>query len=112
MADRIAIELTTRSFVTTVITESELRSGLRGSRQATAVDALLDAIDVYALDPPSARRASDVRRSLEAKGESIGMADSLIAGICLERDAMLLTRNKSHFSRVADLAISGSYLPP
>ncbi len=111
MADRIAIELTSGSFVTTVITEFELRSGVRSSRQATAVDALLDALDVYSLDPPAARRASGVRRVLESKGESIGMADSLIAGICLDRNAVLLTRNKKHFSRVADLVISGNSHP-
>ncbi len=106
MADRIAVELTTGSFVTTVITEFELRSGVRSRREATAVEALLDALDVFSLDQPAAKRASEVRRALESNGQAIGMADSLIAGICLERDGMLLTRNVKHFSRVDGLILS------
>jgi predicted nucleic acid-binding protein len=50
-----------------------------------------------------------VRRALESKGQTIGMADSLIAGICLERDGILLTRNVKHFSRVDGLTLSGKY---
>jgi len=106
MADRIALELTTRSFVTTVITEFELRSGVRSRREETAVEALLDALDVFSLDQPAAKRASEVRRELESNGQAIGMADSLIAGICLERDGILLTRNVKHFSRVDGLTLS------
>ena len=109
MADRIALELTTRSFVTTVITEFELRSGIRSRREATAVEALLDVLDVFSLDPSGARRASEVRRELESQGQAIGMADSLIAGICLARNGMLLTRNIEHFSRVEGLALCGKF---
>ena len=107
MADRIALELTTGSFVTTVISEFELRSGIRSRREEIAVEALLDALDVFSLDPAAARRASEVRRTLEYKGQTIGRADSLIAGICLERNGILLTRNVKHFSRVDDLNLSG-----
>jgi tRNA(fMet)-specific endonuclease VapC len=109
MADRIALELTSSSFVTTVITEFELLSGVRTRREATAVEALLDVLDVFSLDSAAARRAAEVRRTLESKGQTIGMADSLIAGICLERNGILLTRNMKHFSRVDDLTISGRY---
>ena len=41
MGNRIALELTTSSFVTTVITEFKLRSGIRSRREATAVEALV-----------------------------------------------------------------------
>ena len=109
MADRIAQELTSSSFVTTVITEFELLSGVRTRREATAVEALLDVLDVFSLDSAAARRAAEVRRTLESKGQTIGMADSLIAGICLERNGILLTRNMKHFSRVDDLTISGRH---
>ena len=109
MADRIALELTTSLFATTVITEFELRSGVRNRREASAVEALLGALDVFSLDPSAARRASEVRRTLESEGQAIGMADSLIAGICLERNSVLLTRNVKHFSRVAGLYLSGEF---
>ena len=109
VADRIALELTSNSFVTTVITEFELRSGARNHREASAVEALLGALDVFSLDPPAARRASEVRRALDSGGQAIGMADSLIAGICLERNGVLLTRNVKPFSRVDGLHISGVF---
>lgn len=110
MADRIALELESNSFATTAITEFELRSGVRSARQATAVEALLAALDTFALSSAAAKRAGEVRRDLESKGQMIGMADCLIAGICLERDAILLTRNVKHFSRVDGLRLSGNAL--
>ena len=36
------------------------------------------------------------------------MADYLIAGICLDRNAILLTRNRDHFERVQGLSL-GSF---
>ncbi len=109
MADRIAVELSSSSFVTTVITEFELLSGVRSRREEIAVEALLSALDVYSLDPAAARRAGAVRRELESSGQTIGMADSLIAGICLERKAILLTGNVKHFARVDGLTLSGRF---
>ena len=107
MADRIALELTTSSFGTTAISEFELRSGIRTQREATAVEALLGALEILSLDSAAARRAAEVRRALESNGQGIGMADSLIAGICLEHNGILLTRNVGRFSRVDNLALSG-----
>jgi len=46
-----------------------------------------------------------VRRDLEGAGVSIGMADSLIAGIVLEHGGRLLTRNQRHFERVEGLPL-------
>ncbi len=34
------------------------------------------------------------------------MADYLIAGICLSRNAMLLTRNRAHFERIPGLHLA------
>ena len=42
---------------------------------------------------------------MEASGEGIGMADYLIEGICLARDAVLLTRSRKHFEKVPGLAL-------
>jgi len=46
-----------------------------------------------------------VRRTLEAAGKPIGMADSLIAGVVLAHDGVLLTRNRRHFERVPELRL-------
>lgn len=51
-------------------------------------------------------RAAGVRRELERIGAPIGMADSLIAAIVLERGGVLITRNRSHFERVPDLRLA------
>jgi tRNA(fMet)-specific endonuclease VapC len=60
------------------------------------------------LDAAAADRAAAVRRTLEKQGRSIGMGDSLIAGIVLAQQGALLTRNRSHFERVPGLLLSAT----
>lgn len=91
---------------TTTITVFELRSGADTSRTRAAIDRLLAPLEVLAFDEAAATRAGDIRRALEAEGTPIGMADYLIAGICLSRSAALLTRNRSHFERVEGLRLA------
>jgi tRNA(fMet)-specific endonuclease VapC len=106
MADRIALELP-RGLATTVITAFELWAGtLSARRKEQAVETLLGALHILPLETDEARRAAGVRRDLEAMGKPIGMADSLIAGICLHHGAILLTRNRGHFERVPGLKLS------
>lgn len=106
-ARRIALELESRSFATTAITAFELRSGVRTARQANAVETLLDAIPILPFGPEEARAAAEARRQVEAKGHPIGMADYLIAGVCIANGGVLLTRNRKHFERVPGLKLSG-----
>ena len=106
LADRIALELEKGDISTTVVTAFELWAGAKNPTHAEAVETLLAAMRILPLETQSAKRAGEVRRSLEQKGKSIGMADSLIAGICLEHNGTLLTRNKKHFKRVHGLHLS------
>ena len=48
---------------------------------------------------------SVVRRALEKDGHEIGMGESLIAGIVLAANGVLLTRNRRHFERVEGLRL-------
>jgi predicted nucleic acid-binding protein len=48
---------------------------------------------------------SDVRQKLARRGVSIGMADSLIAGIALVNNLPVLTRNRKHFENVKGLRL-------
>ena len=105
VADRIELELE-RRLATTVVTAFELWSGSQGSsRQEQSVGTLLQAMDVIPLDPPSARAAAQIQAQLRAAGRTLPMADSLIAGICVERDAILLTRNRRHFEGIHRLSL-------
>jgi tRNA(fMet)-specific endonuclease VapC len=105
-AGRVRKELQDGNLATTVITRFELLSGARSARALRAIGQLLDSVRTIELDRAAADRAAAVRRLLERKGSTIGMADSLIAGIVLNVSGVLLTRNRRHFERVEGLALA------
>jgi tRNA(fMet)-specific endonuclease VapC len=105
-AERVALELENGALWTTAVTRFELMAGARTDRQRVLIDDLLGGIPTLALDEGAADEAAAIRRDLEARGESIGMADSLIAGIVRANHKVLLTQNRKHFERVAGLALS------
>ena len=107
---RLAVELSTGRLATTTITVFELTSGARSPSEREKVDTLLAALTILPLDIPAARTAAQVRSDLESRGLGLAMADYLIAGICLSRSAILMTRNRAHFDRVKGLAVSGRWL--
>lgn len=98
--------LASASLATTSVTAFELRSGAHTPAVSEKIDTLLAALQVLPLDERAAERAAEVRQALEKKGTPIGMADYLIAGICLTRSRALLTRNRSHFQRVPGLELA------
>lgn len=106
-AARVASELTRGDLRTTAVSRFELMAGARTQRQQTAVVGLLAAIPTLPLDEAAADEAAGIRRRLEASGEGIGMADSLIAGIVRRNGGVLLTRNRRHYERVEGLSLAG-----
>jgi len=104
-ADRVTIGLETGALATTVVTAFELLSGSTEGKARESVERLLAALPQLPLDEAAGRAAAEVRRDLDARGTPIGMADFLIAGVCLARSATLLTRNLEHFSRVPGLRL-------
>jgi len=66
---------------------------------------VIDAVTVEPLDKEAAERSAAVWRDLAGRGELISVPDILTAGICLQREALFLTRNNRHFSRVAGLRV-------
>jgi len=107
-AARIELELSTGQLRTTSIAAFELWQGARTARAEQDVSTLLAAMEILPLDARAAQLAGSVRRLLLARGTDIGVADSLVAGICLRQDGVLLTRNRDHFERVPDLRVSAS----
>jgi tRNA(fMet)-specific endonuclease VapC len=104
-ADRIALEIEHAQLYTTAVTRFELLAGARSARQEKLVIELLDALPCLPLDSHAADRAAEIRRSLEKRGQPIGMGDSLIAGVTVANKGVLLTRNRQHFERVPGLTL-------
>lgn len=102
-ADRIALELN-HGLCTTVISAFELWNGAVGSpKRETAVETLIESLIVIPCKAPAAKQAARIRRELEKEGRTMGMADALIAGICVQERAILLTRNTKHFTNIDGL---------
>ena len=104
---RIKLELATGGLATTAVNAFELLSGARSDGEREKVSKLLAAMTILPFDEPAATEAANIRVQLETEGTGIGMGDYLIAGVCLEHRATLLTRNLTHFRRVPGLNIGG-----
>ena len=102
----IASLIQERALATTSITCFELLSGAGRSAEAESVNLLLGPLQILSVDEAASRAAARVRVELDQAGLTIGMADFLIAGICLARAVPLLTRNRKHFSRVQGLILA------
>lgn len=90
---------------TTAITCFELLSGAGEGKRGEAIRQLISVLEVLPLDREAAEQAAGVRRELDRNGQSIGMGDSLIAGIALAHSLPLFTRNRKHFDRVPGLTL-------
>lgn len=66
---------------------------------------LLDRLEVIPLDKLSSKIAAEISATLAAKGDALDYRDAMIAGIAIENDLTLVTRNKSHFSRIKNLKL-------
>ena len=106
VAQRIAEEVENGALATTVLSAFELLGGSGEEAERRKVEDLLAALRILALDSEATVIAATLRRELEARGETIGLADYLIAGICLSHSASLLTRNRRHFDRVPGLRLA------
>ncbi len=102
-AERIERELR-QGLSTTVISAFELWSGAVGSKKReNTVAVLLDSMTILPCKAPAAEAAASIRYALKKQGRTIGMADALIAGICVAEKGILLTRNRRHFENIDGL---------
>ncbi|BDG60383.1 type II toxin-antitoxin system VapC family toxin [Caldinitratiruptor microaerophilus] len=105
-AQAFANLLTERRVCLTAVTVFELAIGVGGFEQLSGrLGSLAGALEVLPLDAEAALRAGELERQLRRKGVPIGLADVLIAGICLRHARPLLTLNTQHFSRVDGLRV-------
>jgi tRNA(fMet)-specific endonuclease VapC len=107
ITSRISAYAQAQQLQTTVINCFELLSGAEENKRGAEVRRFLAAIPVLPLDHKAAEQAAIIRRELERTGQSIGMGDSLIAGIALTHGFPLFTRNRKHFEQVPGLQLVG-----
>ena len=112
VAERLATVSADRLAVPSVVA-FELRYGLlrigAGPRRSAELTQLLNALTPLAFDAAAAELAARLRADLEAHGESISSFDLLIAATALAHNAVLVTRNRREFERVALLQIEDWY---
>ncbi len=93
---------------TSIIVAAELRFGankLGSKRLTTQLNAILSAIEILPLEEPADQRYSELRATLEKRGELIGPNDMLIAAHALMLDCVVVTANEREFSRVPKLRV-------
>jgi tRNA(fMet)-specific endonuclease VapC len=97
-----------QNICTSIVVAAELRYGAAkkdSSRLSVQLEAVLDAVDVLALEQPVDAVYGELRARLERAGQSIGGNDLLIAAQALALGHAVVTDNVREFSRVVDLRI-------
>jgi predicted nucleic acid-binding protein len=92
------------TIMTTAICVAEVEQGVRAGEE-DRTKRLLRALPVITIDRDVAERAGEVVRTLRARGETLGLADALIASACLVHELTLVTLNVRHFSKVSELSV-------
>jgi tRNA(fMet)-specific endonuclease VapC len=90
------------------ITLAELNFGAQAKRSPKirrAIRRFTQDIAVVPFDEASAERFGGVAAALAARGQPIGLYDTLVAAQALSRGLTVVTNNTRHFSRVPGLAV-------
>lgn len=93
--------------ITTAVTSYELLVGVEymQGKDRVKVENILNDIDVLPFSKEVSLESAKVSAELKKSGKQIGIADLLIAGICIYTGSCLLTKNIEHFSRIKNLQI-------
>jgi tRNA(fMet)-specific endonuclease VapC len=76
----------------------------RAGENLARLDVLLASLTILPFDEWSARRFGQLKAQLEQDGANLSDLDLQIASITLEHEAVLVTHNQRHFSRLTSLA--------
>ena len=106
IARRAAVE---DDVVTTWITAAELYFGAARSEapdeNRSLVNEFLETLDVLGIDRAAAQVFGETKVELQGAGEPLADADLLIGSIAIARDAILITGNHKHFSRLRGIRL-------
>jgi tRNA(fMet)-specific endonuclease VapC len=91
-------------YVVTAVSAFELALGAAHRLDPRPVQALLDA-PTLALTPRGGLLGGEALARLRGDGRGIDVRDALQAGVCLDAELPLVTRNIRHFDRVPGLRV-------
>lgn len=80
---------------------------IKSSEEKEKVLDVLRSLTQLPLDAASASRAGIIYAQRTKEGAGIDAEDAMLAGIALENQQTLLTRNAKHFSGIAGLKVEG-----
>jgi len=102
-ADLLA-RLGRRGYLITAVSTFELALGTSHSADPEPVMELLHAPSL-SLTPSAGVRGGETLAGLRQGGDGIDIRDAMQAGICLDANRPLVTRNRRHFDRVPGLSV-------
>lgn len=74
------------------------------SEESEMAAALLESLTWLGFSREAASLAGEIRARVMERGESIGITDAVIAGVAIDQDEVLVTRDE-HFQRIPNLRI-------
>ena len=93
---------------TTAISVGELMHGatksIRAVENLSRLDVLLAALTILPYDEWSAHLFGQLKAQLEQAGETLSDLDLQIASIALDHNAVLVTHNQKHFTRLTNFS--------
>ena len=92
------------TIVTTAVSIAEVEQGVRAGEEERTRK-LLCSFPIIDVGRGIAETPGEIVRTLRAKGETMGLADALIAACCLANNAALVTLNVKHFIKVSNLEL-------
>lgn len=95
---------TSHSLGTSIIVVMELIAGCRNKSEMACAEELFSRFEVILITESMSQRAADMLTKYRL-GHGLQIPDALIAATALERSIPLLTRNRKHFSCIAELKL-------
>jgi tRNA(fMet)-specific endonuclease VapC len=92
-----------------IITYYEILNGLLykdAKKQLVKFEEFVSLNKVIPLTLPMAKTTATIQAELRKKGREIGHTDTLIAGIAITSELLLITNNTDHFNRIKGLEIA------
>jgi len=89
-----------------VLTMVEIVKGCQQVQATARMQRFLNAVaqeEVLSLEPAAAELAGRIAGDLDRTGQTIGMADPIIAAIALDHGLELVTGNAAHYQRIQQL---------